>query len=224
MAAHLYRCLVREWRHDAQPVALPPPYRELKSPVMHVRNACFSSDIFRKVHVEFASTKSATLEIVHHTTFPKPWLDLPILGMDVVFRKGVPSMVIADVSSDVLRDPWTGIIPQLLEFYETTGTPRELPEWGKRIFSDDCLFWDDPSCDVLDALLHLRASYAAGCSIFKYHTRNVSAYHVEYCEEQLRNDKTQGLLAAAFGREFAERYMRDVMFDAGTVAAKNFST
>jgi phycocyanobilin:ferredoxin oxidoreductase len=212
MASGLYKTLVREWRNDAHPVALPAAYRELKSPLMHIRNATFSSDIFRKVHVEYV-TMNPSLEIVHHTAFPKPWFDIPILGMDVIFRGGVPSMVIADLSSDQHRDPWIGLIPQLMEFYDMSGSPRDLPEWGRRIFSEECLFVDDPSPDVLNALLHLRASYAAGCAICKHHTRNVSQYHTEYCMQQRKNKKTRGLLTAAFGWDVATQYMRDVMFD-----------
>ena len=211
MASWLYKSLVREWCVDAQPVALPARYREPKSPIMHVRNAAFSSDVFRKVHVEYAHT--AKVEIVHHTAFPHPHLDLPILGMDVVFRDGAPSMVIADLSSDDLREPWVGVMPQLLEFYQARGTRRALPDWGRRIFSEDCLFWDDPSENVLDVLLHLRASYAAGCAIFRHHRRDVSDFHIAYCANQLENQKTRGMLAGAFGLEFADAYMRDVMFD-----------
>lgn len=41
----------------------------------------------------------------------------------------------------------------------------------------------------------------------------VGAAHQRYCEQQLRNSKTREVLDKAFGAEFAERYMNEVMFD-----------
>ena len=40
--------------------------------------------------------------------------------------------------------------------------------------------------------------------------------HARYCQEQLRNDKTRRVLAAAFSEDFANEYMSNVMFDYGT--------
>ena len=39
------------------------------------------------------------------------------------------------------------------------------------------------------------------------------AAHERYCTQQLQNSKTRQVLEAAFGGEFAERYMREVMFN-----------
>ena len=37
--------------------------------------------------------------------------------------------------------------------------------------------------------------------------------HERYCEEQLKNRKTERVLAAAFSDDFAKEYMSKVMFD-----------
>ena len=42
---------------------------------------------------------------------------------------------------------------------------------------------------------------------------DISAAHERYSLKQLENDKTTRVLEAGFGKEFAERYMQEVMFD-----------
>ena len=41
----------------------------------------------------------------------------------------------------------------------------------------------------------------------------MGAAHQRYCEQQLQNSKTREVLNKAFGADFAERYMSEVMFD-----------
>ena len=58
-------------------------------------------------------------------------------------------------------------------------------------------------CLCLESTLRDREARRAG----------VVAAHKRYCTQQLQNSKTRQVLEAAFGGEFAERYMREVMFD-----------
>ena len=48
----------------------------------------------------------------------------------------------------------------------------------------------------------------------------MKAAHVRYGEQQLRNSRTRRVLEAAFSPEFAESYMRDLMFDTAPKPAK----
>ena len=41
----------------------------------------------------------------------------------------------------------------------------------------------------------------------------VRAAHQRYCAQQLQNSKTREVLDKAFGGDFADRYMHEVMFD-----------
>jgi phycocyanobilin:ferredoxin oxidoreductase len=47
----------------------------------------------------------------------------------------------------------------------------------------------------------------------------IRAAHTRFCDKQLENDKTRRVLEAAFGKEVARRYMREVLFDLMTDGA-----
>ena len=36
---------------------------------------------------------------------------------------------------------------------------------------------------------------------------------IDYCQHQMKNDKTKNILVNYFGKEWAERYMTEVLFD-----------
>ncbi len=42
---------------------------------------------------------------------------------------------------------------------------------------------------------------------------DIRAAHERYSAKQLENDKTRRVLEAGFGKEFADSYLRDVLFD-----------
>lgn len=44
---------------------------------------------------------------------------------------------------------------------------------------------------------------------------DIQAAHERYSAKQLENDKTRRVLEAGFGKEFADGYLRDVLFDEG---------
>ena len=44
---------------------------------------------------------------------------------------------------------------------------------------------------------------------------DIQAAHERYSAKQLENDKTRRVLEAGFGKEFAEGYLSDVLFDEG---------
>ena len=46
----------------------------------------------------------------------------------------------------------------------------------------------------------------------------IMAAHMRYSEQHLKNSKTKRVLASAFDEEFAERYMKRVMFDTEEVS------
>jgi phycocyanobilin:ferredoxin oxidoreductase len=212
------RQLVTTWRAvpGMAPLALPPTYKFMRSSVMTLRNECYTSRTFRKVHIEHASCPG-DLEVVHHVAFPHCTHNIPILGVDVVSKKGYPTMAIADVSGDApwaLADAvWRVQQQHTMHIYKR----RVLPAWGTDIFSASCVFLDSPNPLIFQLyvkdLLKVYIDYAA--------TQHPSCTHVEkrteeqrrYCMHQLQNDRTRSLLVKAFGAEMADGYMRDVMFD-----------
>lgn len=212
------RQLVTTWRAapGMTPFPLPKPYTMMRSSVMTLRNECLTSRTFRKVHIEHASC-AGDLEVVHHVAFPHCTYDIPILGVDLVSKKGYPTMAIADVSGDApwaLADAiWRVQQQHTMQIYKR----RDLPEWGKAIFSAGCIFLDAPNPLIFQLyvkdLLKVYLDYAS-----KQHpsSTNIAKRTEEqkmYCAHQLQNDRTRSLLVKAFGSEVADAYMRDVMFD-----------
>lgn len=199
----LYKTLVREWRQDAAPIPGPAPFRYMRAPTMTIRNCYMTSGAFRKIHIEYAV--AGNLEIVHHVAYPYPTKDVPIFGLDVLWFRQKPIMAIADFSGPMEFVPKT-------KPPKTLGVPRSLPPWGQRIFSPDVIFVDAPDVAAFtDYVVGCRREYAhmAAC---EHAVVDHAAFHSEYCAQQRQNEKTRGVLAAAFGPDMAEAYMRD-MFD-----------
>ena len=111
---------------------------------------------------------------------------------------------------------------------------RAQPEWGREIFSDACIL-TRPAGDeeLLKRFLRYALSLHAAHLTFSDNLVSNSAEsrqgksreqrlqeraataaaHARYREKQLQNGATRGVLAAAFGKEWADSYMETVMFD-----------
>lgn len=111
---------------------------------------------------------------------------------------------------------------------------RAQPEWGREIFSDACIL-TRPAGDeeLLKRFLRYALSlHAAHLTFAESLASNLAdsrrgksrqqrlqeraataAAHSRYREKQLQNGATRGVLAAAFGKEWADSYMETVMFD-----------
>lgn len=185
----------------------------LVSPKMSIRNAFFTSESFRKVHVELAT--SDTMDVVHSVAFPRINLDVPVLGIDLVRVKGTPTMAIADVS--FANDEWVEDVLRLQRAHGIHVIPRrDIPEWGADIFSEACAFLDKPPEDLFETYaMDLVDMYATRSSLAQHcwDKERLAERQRVYCRSQLRNSKTRQVLAAAFGAEAAERYLREVMFE-----------
>ena len=217
----LFHHLCREWEPVTLPLALPPTFKSMRSPKMHIDNVCRSSSVFRKVHIEYAQHVQMDMEIVHSVAFPHSAFDLPILGMDLVCIQGVPTMGILDLSP-VLPEQQQEIqraFQNLQSLHPIgVGKRREIPAWGRRIFSEQCVFLDKPSIALFtNVALDTLALYKHFALRSAPQTKTeplVRAAHRLYCVNQLQNQRTRAVLAASFGADVAESYMREVMFDA----------
>jgi len=212
---------------------------------MRIDNVCRASPVFRKVHVEYARQHTMDMEIVHSVAFPHTVFDLPILGVDLVVVKGRPSMAILDFSpmpppscdgdgdgdgdgggdgdgeSQRVHRAFRSL--KSLHPLVTEASRREVPAWGRPIFSSECVFVQHPT-------VHLFAEFAMDAlAMYAHHAARsrpetsadrqkvIRAAHRKYCVHQLQNQRTLAVLAAAFGGDLARAYMRDVMFDADPV-------
>ena len=161
-------------------------------------------------------------QILHCVIFPDPRFDLPVFGADIVASPAGISAAIVDLS------PVGDQLPERIgRALERTPTPafeqvRELPTWGT-IFSPFVRFIRPTSDQEQDWFVDLVGAYLTvlGDAVRttspdpKDASSTVSRYHgqVSYCRQQKRNDKTRRVLEKAFGTNWADRYIEEMLFD-----------
>ena len=132
-----------------------------------------------------------------------------------------------------LPDPYRDVVSALQKECGVASN-RAQPEWGKEIFSEACIL-TRPAGDeeLLKRFLRYALSlHAAHLTFSENLVSNLAesrrgksrqqrlqeraataAAHARYRDKQLQNGATRGVLAAAFGKEWADSYMETVMFD-----------
>ncbi len=189
-----------------------------------IENHCYQTVQFRKVHLELAKV-GQHLDILHCVMFPRTNYPLPIFGVDIVAGRGKISAAIVDLS------PVSAVQSLPANYYQALKQlprnqftqPRKLPDWGD-IFSDFCLFVS-PTNEQEEMLFLTQASQflSIHCQLSKQ-TSPVDSMEQEalimagqrrYCLQQQKNDKTRRILECAFGAEWADRYLRTMLFDCG---------
>ncbi|MCS6782174.1 MAG: phycocyanobilin:ferredoxin oxidoreductase [Gloeomargarita sp. SKYBB_i_bin120] len=194
---------------------------QLEGERLQIRNICYQSTHFRKLHLELAQV-GGSLDILHCVMFPRPCYDLPIFGADIVAGRGQVSAAIVDLSPTRIDHS----LPAAYVDYLSTHTPgdfeqpRPLPPWGD-IFSEFCLFIRP----VNEAEQQRFVDYVV--RILEFHCQQAQTatplspplqqqHHSQqsyYCRQQQQNDKTRRVLERAFGSDWTERYMSTVLFD-----------
>lgn len=195
-----------------------------------IQNYCYQTPQFRKLHLELARI-GKNLDILHCVMFPRPNFRLPILGIDIVAGRGQISAAIVDLSpvsrvggaSSEENRKLPAPYPEKLSSLPPVSfsQPRELPAWGK-IFSDFCLFvrpvTPAEEAAFLDRVeqylsIHVQQSKAAKPVGSIEEEAAILAGQRHYCLKQQQNDKTRRVLENAFGPEWADRYVRTMLFD-----------
>jgi phycocyanobilin:ferredoxin oxidoreductase len=98
---------------------------------------------------------------------------------------------------------------------------RDLPEWGD-IFSEYCLFIrpgnpeeEQQFLQRIAGFLQVHCQLAQNSTVVSEEKRaEIIAAQAYYSQKQLQNDKTRRVLEKAFGVEWANNYMSQVLFDA----------
>lgn len=196
-----------------------------------IENHCYQAPQFRKLHLELARV-SDRLHILHCVMFPRLTYDLPIFGTDLVGQTQGIGAAIADLSPVKFEQspdhphPSRNLPPNYHLALSQLPTltflkPRTLPDWGD-IFSDFCLFVapqtpaeEQQFLERVQALLSLHCRFAAAATPLSsaQTLASVRAGHQSYCNKQRQNDKTRRVLEMSFGQDWAERYMRTMLFD-----------
>ena len=187
-----------------------------------IQNYCYQTPQFRKLHLELARI-GKNLDILHCVMFPRPNFRLPILGIDIVAGRGQISAAIVDLSpvsrDRTLPNPYPTQLDSLPPV--SFSQPRELPAWGK-IFSDYCVFVRPVTPEEETAFLDRVTQYLSIHCELANKAEPVGSIEEEaailagqqhYCLKQQQNDKTRRVLENAFGVEWADRYVRTMLFD-----------
>ncbi len=187
-----------------------------------IENHCYQTVRFRKLHLELAKV-GKHLDILHCVMFPRTTFPLPSLGLDIVAGRGQISAAIVDLSpvsaGQRLPIKYRQVLQQLPSVQFTQ--PRTLPAWGD-IFSEFCLFVS-PADEQEETLFLTQASrfLSIHCQLSNQ-TSPIDSMEQEalivagqrrYCLQQQKNDKTRRILECAFGTEWADRYLRTMLFD-----------
>lgn len=210
---------------DLSPYALPEGlgYVEgkLEGEKLRIENRCYQTPQFRKMHLELAKV-GANLDILHCVMFPRPEYPLPMFGCDIVAGKAGISAAIADLSptspEKTLPQAYQNILGNLPD--NQFSAPRELPPWAD-IFSEFCLFIRPQSLqeeqDFLEQVKRFLAIHCQQSKQVKPLSPQEQKLYLEgqnyYCTKQQKNDKTRRVLEKAFGPDWAEYYMKSVLFD-----------
>jgi phycocyanobilin:ferredoxin oxidoreductase len=222
-------------RHlDLSPYAMPAElgYVEgkLEGERLRIENRCYQTPQFRKLHLELAKV-GEMLDILHCVMFPRPEYDLPMFGTDLVGGRGQISAAIVDLSPVMPQetpDPQGLFRARLPQGYSTVlgalpkpsfAQPRALPEWG-HIFSEFCLFVRPATPDEelyfverASSFLEAHCQLALATPATPEQRDLILAGQRNYCMQQQQNDKTRRVLEKAFGKDWAENYMTQMLFD-----------
>ena len=205
------------------------PLHEVMKEGLIIKNTMYKSPVLRKMHLELAEINE--MRILHCVLFPDPHYPLPIFGCDVVASKEQVTAAIVDVSPvhGVPDNFWSGIREVSNEYHFQHKRP--LPLWGDEIFSPYCKFTRlkeeiDKANFYCIVLLYLKEYrdrvLSSERDTFWVNTMKRLDDQIWYCESQKRNDKTRGILEKWFDKDWTDKYMNEVLFDAPT--AKSISS
>lgn len=226
LIGQLAECILSAWHKlDLSPYSLPEGlgYVEgkLEGQKLVIENRCYQTPQFRKMHLELAKV-GQNLDILHCVMFPRPEYGLPMFGCDLVAGKAGISAAIADLSPTNsqlrLSQEYKEALSALPEF--EFAQYRELPSWAD-IFSEFCLFIRPSTATEeqlflkqVEAFLHIHCTIATNAQPVSAQEKAENIAGQEYyCTKQQKNDKTRRVLEKAFGPDWAEYYMKSVLFD-----------
>lgn len=162
-------------------------------------DSLYSSARYRRAHISVVDAReSKNLWLLHVTVFPHTNDSSPIYGFDIVAGPNKVSGAFHDFS--ISGDP---VSPLWLWFYARTAMldwnkKRELPEWGKQIFSKGMVAIGAVGEEELDKFIEL------GLANLDFYLRNVgydqqsgADFHMaqnRYCHYQKQNPHTPRVL------------------------------
>ncbi|MEB3341435.1 phycocyanobilin:ferredoxin oxidoreductase [Okeania sp.] len=210
---------------DLEPYHLPEElgYVEgrLEGEKLTIENKCYQTPQFRKLHLELAKIGQG-LDILHCVMFPRTSYALPMFGTDLVGARGQISAAVVDLSP-LSQD---GKLSEVYDYQLQTlpsqefSHHRQLPEWGE-IFSEFCLFIRPTGVEeekrflsIVESYLEIHCQQAiAQKPVTSEKQLEILKAQRHYSTQQRQNDKTRRVLEKAFGSEWTDYYLTNVLFD-----------
>lgn len=212
-------------RGDAQPGGGKDPAKgDPAYPRFLIENRVYGSRVFRKIHMELAHRQDG-MQVFHFVMYPHPTFDVPIFSVDMVSFNGNLTLAVCDVCPSRMDMSIPQVYRQALSMIqEQFSLERKVPEWGKSVFSDRCVMIRPTTPKEVGSIIkyitlaltiHLKVTHLVNPVPPSDAARlaDIRESHVRYSTFMLKNSKTTTALEKSFGREWAEKYMKCVMFD-----------
>ena len=187
---------------------------------LYIENEFHKAKGFRKLHIEVAEF-SNSLKILHCVFFPDPKYDIPIFGMDLVKVNGLVSAAIVDLSpssknQNIKYDELLSPIDK-----SVFKSKRDIPGWGD-IFSKNVIFASLKNesekrafCNIVDNYLSVLIQLSQNTE--PDHQNKIIEerinYQKNYCNQQMKNEKTSLVLLKYFDKKWVDEYIKKVLFD-----------
>jgi phycocyanobilin:ferredoxin oxidoreductase len=170
-------------------------------------NLIYESKHFRFAHIERYSDKN--LEVLHITTFPNKTNPSPIFGFDIITTDKKPLAAFLDYSPVVNNVTYK---PN-----KTFETLYNLPDWAKKIFSNDAIAIVPTEKDI-DLLYEVvKDAYTKYIDLCMENQSTIDSEVIKdgqnyYCEQQQKNERTFNVLKAKLGEDRARYFMNTILF------------
>ena len=179
-------------------------------------NYIFTSDTYRRAHVEIVDAREAKkIWVMHMTIFPEFNDPTPIFGFDVVCGANKITGAFHDFSKTGECDLYNWFIDRskLLEWNK----PRELPEWAKQIFSPGMIAAGNVSEE--DELDKLSDTAIESLHVYLYNVGNAKEnisykdQYNKYCRFQKMNPHTPAMMInLGIDEKIFRTFMDEVLF------------
>lgn len=182
------------------------------------------SHIVSKAHLKTIVPKdNKGLWLMHVNVFPRPRVELPILGFDIVAGPKKITGSFMDYSPlHGFPHPYHQYMEMRVERLEWN-KPRELPEWAKEIFSKDMIAAGNISTEeelgqfievTKDLLDYYLDNIQANSFILFEGGRDTTSILNKYCANQKLNPHLhRSILAMGISEEDKNKYINEVLFE-----------
>jgi hypothetical protein len=191
-----------------------------KSDAVTIRTRAYDGGVVR--YSRFVTVEGAGLLIGNLLTLAHPNYSLPILGADIVAIGGRPTMVAVDLSPAFpvgpARTAMDAAVGAALGPRPQLPTGGELPEWCAALFSPHALYTRVHAVDSEKAAAAFRDYPQAFVSLVRQAeprpdlAGTVRNGQGAYAAAHRLDDKGLGLLGRMLGKDWAERYLNEVLF------------